>query len=232
MEILTIKTDYIVLVNYNEIPLSKLMTQRNAEKLMLPFGFAKVDALLDELGQKTFGMRFQYGAFQDETTEVPVESLQIEERKMVITIEGTTNDAEKVYEKIRDILKNVAGKNQPHFLAPLLISHESVISSILNFSIDKIIAEPIFNHITMRLPTKISSEKVDVFISLNSVNFDFNYLTKDPSLLDSKITIVSKSLSISAIPGRPITEKTFLSKAPLDTDTHKELLETLERLLE
>lgn len=225
MEILNIKVTQIILVHYNEIPLLKVANNRYLQALTSLFGFDAVEVLQDQR-ERIFAVQCRNGFFEFEGSERTVERLNIEERRVQITLEGSSQIATALWEKLREFLIHISGVNNISLL-PVIKAQESEIIAHLDFSLEKLISPSFYSFMTTIARGKAALDVADAFVKPTMLNFQFNFVPKDNSLNEQRISLVHKDFSLALANGRSLSEQIYYSKAPFDTDTHVELLEDL-----
>jgi hypothetical protein len=233
MKILNQKAGQVILVNFDEVPITKLAHRSNAEKLANLLQFEATETIRDNAGN-FLAVGFRNGLFKTEENECVVSRLVIEERKFVFEVDGTTADADAFFIALSDILANIADKSrvvEDTFLQPLITANETEIVAHLKVPFEKLFGPSYLRFVKSMVVDKASTEIADARVIPTTTAFSVDYLVKDHSLNDRRINLSRKELVIGARKGHPLEEQIYFSKAPFDTETHIQLLEDLEALL-
>ncbi len=219
----------VILVDHDQIPMSALITQTNIVRLKESLNFGNV-----EVGQNTaaeFLIRLTGGLLQSGTEISKIIELVINERKITMNVEGTTQDLERILDKLYSLLAEVAGDNSQKFLQPLIVTDESEIVAQLDFDFENLLAKSFNEFISNEFIEKAKIDLAEVIVWPRELRFELDYMPKTSMLKERNIQISKKEFIISPRPGFPLSERIFFSKAPVRTDMHISLLETLEKRL-
>jgi hypothetical protein len=225
MEIISSTTHQVLLLRYDEIPRTKMLTQKRAlSELRSKFQFQAAD--IDE----NLNIIAQMGLYQDENGEYPIRRLVIEERRILIDVEGPSKIADKIISELRLFITAYSNRIDTDFLKPIITAHESEIVAKLIFPFEKLLAPEFNKFILEDAVAAMNSNKAVAKANPSLLTFLISYQSLDESLEDFKVSISRKEFTIGPRPGFPVSDKIYYSKAPVDTDKHIELLARLEEV--
>jgi len=230
MEIRKTVVHHVLLFRFDEIPFSLLIQQNHAEKIVALFDFGQIGVTPGEQAGKP-KIVFQIGSLRDEFGEHAISQLAIEERKILLEIDGTTDDADRVMSRLKMHIAELAGRSDSEFLAPIVKAEESEIVARLDFSADKLISPALLRLVEANTSRMEYKGLATARANLERVSFVVQYLTDDLKLDDHRIALSRKEFMIGPRPGFPLSEQIYYSKAPVDTMTHRAILEELENSL-
>jgi len=229
MEIRRTTIHQVYLLRFDEIPLLKLLHPAGVKSLSGLFGFAQSGVAQDQSGAPMVNL--QLGAYQHEGVDISITRLSIEDRRILLDVEGTSEQADKITEGLREHLRSVSGRADEQFLKSIVKAQESEIVAQLEFSADQLLSEHLLRFVGENLIPATSSDLATSSAKLGAVLFVVQYDPHGVALDDFRISLSRKEFSIGPRPGSPLEERTYVSKAPVDTATHLSLLATLESIL-
>lgn len=228
MDTLNTKITYVVLVHFNELPMQKLAANQNVEKFSKAFGFRQAEVRQDNT-RNLVGFLFRSGLFNSsDGGQVAIKRLELEDRKLIIEMEGNSDQAAEFYSYLVSNFADLAERTHENFLEPILVAFESEIIAHLFFPVTNLLSQDYLQFIQTEAVEKIGSEYGNVRIIPATIAFDVDVLVKDTYLSDHRIALTRKEFSVQPAVGHPIEEQIYISKAPVDTQTHVKLLEHLE----
>jgi hypothetical protein len=225
MNIKLTKATKVVLVPFDEIPLSNLLPQEHLERLGRLFGFRNVE-IAKTAGQ--VGIVFEHGVFDTELHSRAIDKLEISERKIVLTVEGTSENADELLAELEAHLLDLSNAEGEQLLHPILESHESEIVAQLDFSVEDLLSPTYFDFVRNTVQQEANSDIASATIQPVTLQFRVDYLLKDESIQEQRISLSPKVFSLEPRRGSLLADRIYYSKAPFDTDTHLRLLKELE----
>jgi hypothetical protein len=228
MDIIKAKTSLAILVHHYQIPLAKLTSGKNLEIFSTLFNFQQTEGMQDANKDNIIGVQFRLGTFNaNDDRDIVINKLVIEERKIVIDIEGASQYADELFKEIVSIFSEWELNKEPGFLEPIIQAYDSEIIAGLDFHISKLIAPSLLNFLD-KVADSAKSELADARILPAALSFLIDYETKSRDLSDHRISLSRKEFSIQPAVGSPLDEQTYLSRAPFETQVHINLLKELE----
>jgi hypothetical protein len=218
----------VLLMRFDEIPLSLLIQRSTLSRLTALFEFNEIEVAQSQAGKQI--VNAQVGVFRNDVGDRPISKLVLEERRILLDLEGTSIDADKVISKLRQFLAEVASRSDTEFLQPIVKAEESEVVARLEFPAERLFAPELVRFIEDEFTHAASSDKARAVISPAQVLFLVQYKTADLQLDDYRIGLSRKEFILGPRPGLPLTEQIYASKAPVDTATHLRVLEELEKI--
>lgn len=226
MQIKKIITNQIRLVKVDEIPFASLSLRMNLEKVAGYFQFSQTDLIQSD--QDVPAVVFVGGHVDIEDNRITIISLSIQDRKMILNIEGTSEEANIIFEKTNEFLRIVAQNVANDFLKPVLIAETTEFISILEFNFMQLYS-PIMNEFVNDQLLSATEDKFSKSIIFpGSIDINIDYFLKDKRLFDHRITLSRKEFAIAPRAGYPLSDQIFVTKAPVSTSIHINLLKALE----
>lgn len=227
MKTIRINSLLITLVEFDKIPFYKLLHASNAGELQNTYNFSNIEMKNNAQNQPV--IVFLLGTFNNRNREILVKRLEIDERKIIIDVEGETTDAKDFFDSVTDCFAKISGEEN-FKLKTVVQSKESEIVSRLNFSASKLVEPRLLKFVKNKVSKAASQPQGDAIADFLTISFRIDYLLTDEKLKDYRIALSRKEFLIAPRDGTPLDEQIFVSKAPVDTDTHLKLLEELEAI--
>lgn len=230
MKIKRLTATQIVIVQHDEVPLRRLIHKPILQVLTELFNFRTSNVAMDPLGQIS-GVHLQHGLFESDSAMYTIGRLDIEERRFLFAVDGPTREANAFYTRLVEHLTTLAPVISDDFLRPLLRSHESEIIAHLEFPVQGLLSPEYYQFVKLDGTSILATDNARASLKPAGVAFHVDYIPKDDSLGDQRITLSRKEIRLELRKGHPIQDQVYYSKAPLDTDSHIKMLEKLEETL-
>jgi hypothetical protein len=226
MDVKKINSTLVTLVHFDQIPFFKLLHGSNLQKIQKLYQFKNVEVKPNQRNQPT--ILFQLGLYKNKTEELNVHRIEIEERKIVIEIDGHSSDAIAIYSQIRELMRGISAEYDDEFLQPIVQSKESLIIAKLDFHANILVHPKLLSFVNTKVIESAVIEYGQPRPKIHSIAFRIDYLSSEETLKDYRITLSPKEFSLSPRDGTSLDEQIFISKAPINTDAHLGLLEEVE----
>jgi hypothetical protein len=230
MKIIKQKSTKIILLAHEQLPFAVVTNKKYAELFIQRYSFGRLDPIQDPTGNPS-GLMFSNGLYQVKDSPVVAVRLVIEDRKVVISMEGATDYAEKMWEELREALQAMTLTKDSDFLSPVFVTNESDIMAHLDFPADSLFSSPIASLFQKEIIKKTSSSFITSHIGSSGVSFSIDYLPETDMLNDRRISLVRKEFNIKSAIGYPMNDQVYSSSGPISTEDHIELLKYLEKKL-
>lgn len=217
----------VFLVKIGELSFDKLLNRQNMEILLSRFAFDPSIELIQGQSQVPT-IVLKNGIFETGDGHVAFPRMQIEPRKLILDLEGSSKEVSDAYNSVSSALAELGSDVSEGFLEPILVAMETSMISNLAFSIDKLISIELVNLVEDIVQEYGIHESAESRVKPSQITFDVDYLVSDFNLSDYRIGLSPKQLIIGALKGYPLTDQIFESKAPLDTNAHERFLVSLE----
>jgi hypothetical protein len=229
MKVVRLGVTQVSLVKFDEIPLHKLVLRKCSEQLASLFQFNQIEIGENPLGQSI--VVCHQGMYNSDSGDYPIKRLEIQERKILYNIDGPSEMANEFFASLTNFLADLAETTNETFLTPIVKADESEIVTHLDFSAEALFSPVYWQFIKSTVVSKTSSEIADTSIQPALLSFQVEYFVKDKTISEYSININKKDFTVSPRPGSPLSEQIYYSKAPVDTNTHMELLRQLEHII-
>lgn len=173
-------------------------------------------------------LQFNSGQFVYQDRKGLVESLAIEERRILFTIEGYSEIAHGFFKDLRQMLEELDIRQDKPSYEPLVVAEETVCIAQFSFPFLALLSEGLIElQKEMKKVVQLSDTKVDLFPI--SVKFAVRYLSIPPELARKKVSLSDKEISIEVRAKTDPGEQIYFTKSPFSSDIHLRLLEDMEK---
>lgn len=227
METIDKKISAVFLVNFNEIPFGELSSQQFMKDLRSKFNFSMCGPIQDP-NDKVVALQYLSGLFtSNKGSNHAIEKLIIEQRKIIISMDGSTIDIQDLYDGIRSFFMTIIGECDQKFLNPIITAFETEIITKMNLAPMSLFSKKVLEFSDAIV---VKSNPNNSLPKLTSIGFvgSIDYIPLDISLSQKRISLSRKEFQFSLAPGSTWDESTYYSKAPLTTEMHLEILNSLE----
>ena len=228
MEIQRTTIHQVYLLRLDEVPLLKLLHPAGLQPLSALFGFGQAGVVQDQSGTPVINL--QLGAFREGELELPILRLAIEDRRILLDLEGPSDQADKVFARLAEHLRVLSGRADDAFLRPIVKAQESEVVCRLSFQWDRLLSHRLTDFVARNLHEATGSKHAASSAKLGQIMFVIQYETEGLALDDQRVSLSRKEFIIAPRPGYLPTERVYYSKAPVDTSSHLALLHELDSL--
>lgn len=211
----------------DEVPFWRLCQPSPIEALRSIFNFNEMEVGLSSPPARP-ALTAQMGSFVEGSLRAPIMRLVVEDRRVLLDIEGNSDDAEKVLSRLRTFLIELSENQDPEFLTPIISTQESEVIARLEIDPDDLIAPFLRKFMQSQATTDVQYSFAKGTIALAQVVFDVNYREEGTVLDDRRVTLSRKQFLIGPREGFRPEERMYYSKAPISTQAHLRLLKGLE----
>lgn len=165
---------------------------------------------------------------KDRTEAIVIRRLQMGERRIIVSVTGSSEQAHQVYQGIVDCLAELTGRAEWK-AAPAVFVEETTAVATLDFDWSKLLNPALAPFVRSAIEAT-SGEHGRARIKAFSMGFKIAY---EPGRMaqDIGISISEKLLTIEPREGAAPSDRRFFSRSPTSSDTHIGLLKQLEELL-
>jgi len=219
----------VQIFRFDEVPIWRAAQQTAVNALTQLLGLQQIGVGPDETGRpQVLG---QIGQFQVANGElIPVLKLALEDRRILLSVEGTTDQAHEVLRVLARYLAELGGHVDDDFPQPLVTSYETEFISRLGFQAERLVSPVLLEFVNDDVAQIAGSPLAQAVPALSEVKFIINY-QPDPTLEDYRVSFSRKEFVIGPRAGYPVADQMYTSKAPIDSDAHIRILKKLEAIL-
>lgn len=220
----------ILIFDYDQIPLRKLISRRNLTELGSLFEFSNAQ-VAEDISEGKKAVILDGGTLENETEPVAIPRVVVEERRILLSVDGSSKQADQVYEHLGKFLAALAGLEATEFQEFRHKSEESEVVAELDFAFERLVSNPVWEFMRTEIPAAASTEIFSTSTVPAHFSFFVEYQPTDEWLSSHRISLARKEFSLEPRIGHPLEEQIYFSKAPLDTEAHLSLLGRIEDLL-
>lgn len=201
------------------VPYRLVITSFGANRLRQALGFGSTN------WQENLEYVFQDGTVEHQGNTIPVTWASFHDRRIVVQVLGDSGAAHTAYSAISEVLIELA----PGFrgATPLASTEETSCAAQLDFDWTVLFNPALVDHVSQRA-REFSSEQVERFIKGISVRFTLGIGIKRKELSEHGITLFDQSIIVEPRADTPLSERTYHTYSPCDSDTHLRLVSELE----
>lgn len=214
----------------DQVPMLKFLDQKNVERFVKSFKFGANPEIIQGPNERMIVV-FRNGHHEVDGREVPLLRLQIEARRLIVDINGTSTEASDVFDVTVELLASISNESDPQFLVPIIRAEDTTIIAQLDFAIEKLFSPDLIDAVEAIIREYGRYDYATASAKPINVSFDIDYLKTDLTLDEKRLDLNRKQLVIGARKGFAATEQVYESLAPVNTDVHILLLKTLEETL-
>lgn len=230
MKLRRLTSSIIILVKFDQLPFLQLFKIQNFEKILTKFKFAQPPDI-QETPTGTPLIRFVLGTYEHGEQEYTIKRVDMEERKIVINVEGPSEIAIKIYDELRELLRGlVVGDLDADFMEPVVKTYETEMVVELEFNAKQLLNQKYMEFIDKNFREAANTETGIATVALHSTVFKIFYKLAEEKLREYRIALSNKEFMFGPREGTALKEQIFVAKAPLASHTIISLLEDLELL--
>jgi len=174
---------------------------------------------------------FRKGELKEGNELVVINKIEVEPRRIIIEVAGTSKEGNKVYELFVSTLAALTNLDLESLRLPLLVAETTRCVVTLDFTF-----EELFNHSFIRFLNKKVEKEATNNVAKGSVRplsaiAEITYQIKDEALINNNISMNPKQLSIAPRAGAPLDARRYVISSPFDSDTHIRLIEELNKVI-
>lgn len=211
------------------IPLGIVTTKSCVEKIRDALSVGEIEARPFIEGKNI--IIFRRGELKTENELIVVNKIEIDPRRIIIEVGGTSKEATQVYEVLLSSLAATTNLNLDHLRMPLLIAETTRCVVALDFTFNALLS----NAFIMFLNSKVEKEASDKIargsVRPMAVAAEITYQIIDKALIDNNISMNPKQFTIAPRPGAPSDAKKYVISSPFDSDTHLKLIARLNKAI-
>jgi len=178
-----------------------------------------------------FSFLFRKGELKRENRLIVVKKIEIDARRIIIEVEGTSKDGNEVYEVFLSIVAAVANVDLDGLRTPLLVAETTQCVVTLDFTFDALFSDAFIEFLNYKVEKEACSNLARASVRPLAATAEMTYEVVDKALVDNKITMNPKQFSIAPRPGAPPDARKYIISSPFDSDTHLKLVDELNKAI-
>jgi hypothetical protein len=177
----------------------------------------------------TGAIQFVRGTFAPPGSDAPclVNSCEINDRRIIVQVSADSATATAFYRSVHAFLAECAPGPAWQDAKPVVHTQETVCSVALDIDWNDLLAPGLVTFLGQQVAGVLSRESAPARVLGYKLSFPIDYQTP-PAAAERAITYSQKVLTIEPRPGTTPEERRFFTTSPLDSDSHLELLKSLE----
>lgn len=227
MKLRSVRVVQVLVFRSDQIPLQRLIARSNLEELGSRFSFSNTQ-LAQQIDAGTRAVVLEGGSFESDLKRIAIPRLVIDDRRILVAVEGSSNDAKLLYFPIVEFLAKLDGVGVEQFDEPVIRSEESEVVAELDFSFDMLVAPGFWKFMTTEVAKTATTRFAGATLMPAHLSFYVEYQSLDDTLEKYQIILTRKEFTLEPRSGVPIQDQVYYSKAPFDTETHVKVLSEIE----
>jgi hypothetical protein len=211
------------------VPLGVITTKSCVEKVREALSVSEVEVRPFIEGKDI--IVFRRGELRREERVIIVNKIEVDPRRIIAEVEGTSKDGNEVYEAFLSTIATVANVDLGSLRMPLLVAETTQCVITLDFTFDSLFSSAFLEFLKRKVEKEACSNVAKASVKPLAVLAEITYEIKDKALIDNRITMNPKQFSIAPRPGAPLDERKYLVSSPFDSDTHLQLIDGLNKVI-
>ena len=209
------------------VPIGVIATKSCVEKVrdVLSIGEVEVRPFIE--AKEVF--LFRKGELKRENRLIVIKKIEVDPRRIIAEVEGTSKDGNEVYEVFLSIVAAVANVDLDGLRTPLLVVETTQCVVTLDFTFDALFSSAFVEFLNHKVEKEACSNLARASVRPLAAAAEITYEIIDKSLVDNKITMNPKQFSVAPRSGAPPDAKKYIISSPFDSDTHLKLVNELEK---
>lgn len=212
------------------VPLGVITTKSCAENIRDVLSVSEIEVRPSIEGREIFV--FRRGEFKRGNRLTIISKIEVDSRRIIVEIEGTSKDGNEVYEAFLSTIAAVDNVGLEDLRAPLLVAEMTQCIVTLDFAFDALFSSAFVEFLNRKVKQKADSNLAKASVRPLATAAEITYAITDKILMDNKITLNPKQFSIAPRLGAPLDAKKYIISSPFDSDTHLKLIEELNKAIE
>jgi len=209
------------------VPIGAITTKSCVEKVRDALSVGEVEVRPFIEAKEVF--LFRKGELKRENRLIVIKKIEIDPRRIIVEVEGTSKDGNGVYEVFLSIVAARANVDLDGLRTPLLVAETTQCVVTLGFTFDALFSSAFVEFLNHKVEKQACSNMARASVRPLATTAAITYEIMDKALVDNKITMNPKQFSIAPRPGAPPDARKYIISSPFDSDTHLKLVDELER---
>jgi len=211
------------------IPLGLINTKSCVEKIRDTLSVNEVGVLPSIDGKDV--IVFRKGELKEDNELVVINKVEVEPRRIIIEVAGTSKAGNKVYELFMSSLAALTNIDLGSLQSPLLLAETTRCVATLDFTFEELFNRSFVEFLNKKVNKEATNDAAEGSIRPLAAITEISYRVKDEALINNKISMNPKQLTIAPRPGAPLDEKKYVISSPFNSDTHIKLIEELNKAI-
>jgi hypothetical protein len=211
------------------VPLSLITTKSSVEKIKDELSISEIEVRPFLEGKDIF--IFRRGELRIDSKLVIINKIEVDHRRIIVDIDGTSEQANKVYESFLVAIAGVSNSDLGALRVPILLAEMTQCVLTLDFSFEALFNSAFVTFLKQKVKKEASSSLAMASVRPFAAAAEITYDIVDNILIDNKITMSPKQFSITPRPGAPLNARKFVVSSPFDSDTHLKLIKELNKII-
>ena len=212
------------------VPLGIITTKSCIEKIRDNLSIGEVVPGLPIGGANS--IIFIKGAIKATKRLVVISKIEIETRRIILEVAGTSKEANKVYDLLLSAIASISDDIDFDTLrSPLLLVETSRCIAALDFDVEALFNESFTKLLNGKIKKAATNNVAEGQVRPIAAISEITYQIKDENLVKHRITMNPKQFTIAPRAGSPLEERRYVISSPFDTDTHLKLIQSLNKAI-
>ncbi len=211
------------------IPLGLINTKSCVEKIKDTLSISEVGVLPPIEGKAI--IVFLKGELKENNELVVVNKVEVDPRRIIIEVAGTSKAGNKVYELFMSSLAALTNLDLESLRSPLLLAETTRCVVTLDFSFEELFNHSFTEFLNDRVEKEATDNIADGSVRPLAAIAEITYQVKDEAVVKNNISMNPKQLTIAPRSGAPLDERKYVISSPFNSDTHMKLIEELNKAI-
>lgn len=162
---------------------------------------------------------------------IPINYITFEDRRILLSIVGTSDEADLLFEDLRKKISEVLGPSIT-FSPPIIKSDQTSCFATFKVDIQNFFSNPLLNFCEKNLQKFNKIPKTKITTQPFSLRMEISYQIDDPAMNTSNITVAPKHLIIERRLQTPPEKNMYFVSSPFDSNSHLKLIEELQEKMQ
>lgn len=211
------------------IPLGLINTKSCVERIRDTLSVSEVGVLPSIEGKDV--IVFRKGELKEDNELVVINKVEVEPRRIIIEVAGTSKAANKVYELFMSSLTDLTNIDLGSLQSPLLLAETTRCVVTLDFTFEELFNRSFVEFLNKKVKQEATNAAAEGLVRPLAAIAEISYRVKGEALVNNKISMNPKQLTIAPRPGAPLDDKKYVISSPFNSDTHIKLIEELNKVI-
>ena len=212
------------------IPMDEFSTPSIRQAIEEAFGFRKDGPSIARI--RPVGIpqvvTFEDGEFLDEGVRVVVRTVEINRRRIMTRISGTSDASDKFYEEFRELVDSITGRSLSGIVYQ---AEETSCAAQLDIDLAQVWNRKLSRFMRRRLAEMASNPSIPAKSFVDRISARIEFDVRDENVRGHGITVSPKNFVIEPRASAPIESRIFSTSSPFRSDLHLQSLREFESYL-